>query len=215
MGRRIFSEISQVDLAWIWRTSGMSIVDDARQAVKAGEYAQGLQLIEAAVRADVLDPQLLLLRAQCHEHLGNRSQAAVDYAHVAELLGGHPDALLPVAIQLAHLGRHEEELALYDKILARDPDHFDALYLKGLRLVKMNRHAESIAAIDRAIALRPNDGNSHYTKACAHALLGQSAEAVSSIEKAIAVAPYLRSSIADDEDFASIANTPEFRRAVG
>jgi tetratricopeptide (TPR) repeat protein len=192
----------------------MSIVDDAKRAVEDGDYGRALGRIEAAIRSDVFEPELLLLRAQCHEHLGNRAQAAVDYAHRAELLGGHPDAILPVAIQLAHLGRHDEELELYDKILAVAPDHFDALYLKGLRLVKMHRHTEALPAIDRAVELRPDDGNSHYTKACAHALLGQTLEAISSIRNAIAVEPYLRASIAHDEDFAAIADSAEFREAV-
>jgi tetratricopeptide (TPR) repeat protein len=191
-----------------------AILDQIQSAVDAHDYKRALALIAQAVGDDVLDPKLLLLRAQSYEHLGDRTRAAVDYANLANLLGGAPDALVPVAIQLAHLGRHADELALYDRILAADPEHFDGLYLKALRLVKMGRHRECLACIDRALLVRPDDGNSHYTKACAHALLGEADAAIASVQRALAVAPELRFSIATDEDFDSIASDPRFVAAV-
>lgn len=189
-------------------------IEQIQRAIRAEDYKQALALIDRAVDDNILDPQLLLLRAQCYEHLGNRARAAIDYANLAELLGDAPDALIPVAIQLAHLGRHEDELSIYDKILTADPGHFDGLYLKALRLVKMGCYRECLHFIDRAIAVQPTDGNSHYTKACAHSLLGEREQAIASVRRAIEVAPELRSQIAFDDDFRSIADDPRFVEAT-
>jgi Cupin domain len=73
---------------------------------------------------------------------------------------------------------------------------------------------EARAVLDAGLAVHPESANLHYHVACLEALQGNREHALSALRRAIEVRPEVREWARDDDDFASLAEDPEFRALV-
>lgn len=194
--------------------------DDPLRWLQLGEAQLAAGRTVAALAA--LDRALALAPGDGRAHF-HRAQALVEtdpaaaaaaYARAAAAGFSPGLARCNEATALALAGDREAALVRLAALVAAEPEFAEGWYAYGLALVKTGAFAAAIAATTRAIALRDDHANSYYTRACARALVGLREEALADVARAIELEPDLRDEIAEDPDFARLADDPAFLRLV-
>lgn len=225
IGARMFAPFGTERALQAWLEVLDSWPDDREALVEAGallleseQYERGLELLQRGAAAGAPEGEHYG-KAQfgigtLQSAYGEYDAAERAFAEAATHMRGRNRevAARNRIVVLQRAGRHDEAIAL---VYAEEAVTADDWYERGLSEVKAGRHRACIESIGRSLALDPDRGNAHYTIACAHALLGEPEPALAAIERALACDPGLAESIADDSDFASIAELARFRALVG
>ncbi|MCA9661230.1 MAG: tetratricopeptide repeat protein, partial [Myxococcales bacterium] len=178
-----------------------------------------LAALDRAAELGVDTGELHFGRAVLLYDAGALEAAAAAFMRAAEGLTGDDrcSARSNAAMVLRTLGRGDECLAAHRRNVEECPASHAAWYGLGLAEVKLGAYDRCVASITRALELDPADGNAHYTIACAYALRrgdGDDGRALEHVAAAIAAEPELRAAIADDDDFADLADDPRFRELI-
>jgi tetratricopeptide (TPR) repeat protein len=121
-------------------------------------------------------------------------------------------------------GWFDRAIETCERSLSLRPDHAGTLnnltgtLLRKWRVVTVAQQKEEILAaaasrIERAMSLDAD--RARYNYACVLALQGQADRALAELRTVVAQNCEERRQIAEDEDFASLADLPEFRELVG
>lgn len=142
-------------------------------------------------------------------------QAKLDSAEAA--LRDDPDsrdAGRQRAQAIGGLGRGDEAFALLKTHVARFADDGRAWDLLCAYLCDQKRYAAAIEAGSHAVA-HSDSLIPHYNRACAHALAGNTEQALDDLRIAIPCDEWLCGHAREDESFAALRQTAEFRAIVG
>ncbi len=118
----------------------------------------------------------------------------------------------------------DRAIVAYERSLSLRPDDADTLdaltstLLRKWRVVHDDAEKSQILEaadrhIQKAMSIRPD--TARYNFACVLAVQGRGDEALGELRRLLASHPEQREQVARDEDFASIANRPEFRELLG
>jgi tetratricopeptide (TPR) repeat protein len=119
----------------------------------------------------------------------------------------------------------KEAEALFKKALESEPDNA----LAYLDLAKVNRRraklplfdlkewmTKAIELLSTAISLNPNYDRAYYNRACYRSMLNQDILAIiADLKRAIEIYPDNKTVAADDSDFESIKDSPQFEALIG
>ncbi len=131
----------------------------ALRSAQAGDHAQALTLIEAAIR---ITP----------------TNGPAD----AELLSDY-------GLALHRLGRHDEAVAAFDRALMLSPELFSARRDRGHALLALDRPQQALASFDAALAVERRDPETLCHRGDALLRLGRIEEAIEAYEAALEVVP--------------------------
>src|SRR5262249_53577993 len=93
----------------------------------------------------------------------------------------------------------------------KDPDDF---YNQGVVLMNQHNLEEAGRMFERALAADPNNEKILYSHAAAHALAGRREESLQFLRRAIAASHANRARAANDGDFESLRDDPDFQEIV-
>lgn len=117
---------------------------------------------------------------------------------------------------LRSLERFREALRPLEVAAALRPGDLDVALAQGWCYKRTHRLAQAIDALERAARAHPEHPLIHFNLACYWSLAGNAPRALDELTSALELAPELRDLIADETDFDSLRNLPDFERiAVG
>lgn len=131
--------------------AGIAVAIACTAPPAAGQAADGLSRLEAAVAAHPDDPDLRLALVRALDEAGREAEALAALERLAARWPEHrPDVALALGIRLYEAGRDAEALSWLERALARDPSSGPARLYLGLALKRSGRLAEAEAAFERA-----------------------------------------------------------------
>src|SRR6185437_9841901 len=139
-----------------------------------------------------------------------------------------------LAQKLFQMGKNEQAFEVLDSVLTNPAATIPMIMSVADAYNRLNQPLKLQGALDRLTQLAPESPEAWYDLAASHAQLGQNAQAIQSLKKALdlndkrlAQAPRtnatakparpndLRSTLAGDQRFAHLRDTPEFKALVG
>jgi tetratricopeptide (TPR) repeat protein len=151
-----------------------SLLQRGLLAESRGRPAEGLELMQAAVRLQPSWPNLLTLANAEYR------QSRLDDArrHAEKLLAQSPDNVdgLRMLAQIELLRNPEHAVALLREVVKSDPGSASLTNL-GANLLLLRRYGEAEASLRQALALQPEDPSAALNLADCLTLLGRPAEA--------------------------------------
>jgi tetratricopeptide (TPR) repeat protein len=177
---------------------------------ETGQYPEALADFNRALELRPDHPNTLNNRGSALARLGRYDEALADYSRALELRPNHPDTLNNRGSALWNLGRYDEALADCNRALELRPDHPGTLNNRGATLARLGRYDEALADYNRALELRPDYSSALYNKACLFSLTQRYPEALDWLARAIAGDAKYPSMAAQDEDFVSLRDHPQF-----
>ena len=141
------------------------------------------------------EPELLMLRADAEQALGELREARVDLELLLAQRPDHVAGRIALGHVLSSLGDRAAAIATTEGVLTRDPGNFAAWRQKGWLLLLEGRYAEAAADLEKARAVNPRD---HYAAIWLHLAsmragkVSPIAESLTQVETAEWPAPVLR-----------------------
>ena len=120
----------------------------------AGQPAEALRLVSAAMGARKPSPQILLNHGLILEALKRYQEAVESFDQAIKLKSRYAEAHNNRGAALTSLGRDEEALESCRKAIAIKPDYVEAHYNAGTALRALGRYDEALKSFDRALALQ-------------------------------------------------------------
>lgn len=135
---RIFKNTTVVFVVTIISLTGFAqtgdkIYSEAKKAHENGNYTQAIDLFTKAAEYMPDNPAIYLLRANCHDHLGNLDAVLKDY-----------DTTI------------QKELELQSQKTDPDPTMAPLYYSRGYTHYKLGSYAKAILDYEKALVLDPN-----------------------------------------------------------
>ncbi len=103
-----------------------TLVFEAKEALRAREYAKSLPLWDAAIEEDPKNAQLWMYRGICLAHMGRRRDATDSLANAAELEPTNPQILANLAVHQYETGLRKEARVSALAALQYDPNDAQA-----------------------------------------------------------------------------------------
>ena len=165
--------------------------------------------------------------AQAYSNLGvlyhqrHDYQGAVEaYQKAIELRPNSAATYRNLGDALLKLGSREEAMTAYRKAVALNeadlkvnPNDPFALASSAVFLAKAGSADQARARLDRAIKLAPTDNRVHHRAAVVRVIIGDRAGALESLKLALQTG-FPRSAIAEDDEFESLRNDPQFKTLI-
>jgi tetratricopeptide (TPR) repeat protein len=153
-----------------------------------------------------------LQKAQLEARKANEQQAEL---RKREEIAQKVSSLLANGATKARYQKHwKEALADYDQALALDPNSAGALSLKGFLEFRMGDTQSAERLLRRAVEVDPTMPWHHYNLALALWANGKKQDAVAEVEQVLKIDPSFKSIIAQDGQFASFWQDPNFKRVL-
>ncbi|MGH6727982.1 MAG: tetratricopeptide repeat protein [Pseudolabrys sp.] len=155
----------------------------------AGQQAEALRLVSAAMALRKPSPQILLNHGLILEALNRYEEAVDSFDQALKQKSKFAEAHNNRGAALHSLGRDEEALQSCRKATAIKPDYADAHYNTGIALRALGRFDEALKCFDRALALQPNFVKAHNNRGAVLEALNRIDEALACYDRALALAP--------------------------
>ena len=155
----------------------------------AGQPAEALQLVLAAMRTRNPSPQVLLNHGLVLNALERHQEALDSFDQAIKLKTRFAEAHNNRAAALAALGRDDEALESYRKALSLKPDYAEAHYNLGSLLRTLGQYEDALTSFDRALRLRPNYFKAHNNRGAVLEALNRLDEAQAAYQRALAIDP--------------------------
>jgi Flp pilus assembly protein TadD len=134
-----------------------SLVDDAAQAMAAGDLAAALVIAEQAARERLGHPSLLRIRAAALRHAGRNDDAGMLLNRALELAPGDPETIMDIGRLLVAEDRIDEAVAAFKAAIVLRPEKLDAWNALGAAHAGAGQFIPARAAFERASELAPED----------------------------------------------------------
>jgi Flp pilus assembly protein TadD len=164
------------------------------------------------------------MTSKAHRDHVRRLEAASGYldldmpAHALRSLAGitHPDATpfefyLLKGQALRSAGQFEEALAALSRAREEQPNELDVLMGLAWCYKRTDRLSQAISVMQEAYVAHPKVPVVLYNIACYYSLAGDKPQALSWLGRALRMDTSLRKLIADESDFDSLRNDPDFQ----
>ena len=157
--------------------------------VAAGQPAEALRLVSAAMDARKPSPQILLNHGLILESLKRYQEAIDSFDQAIKLKSKYAEAHNNRGAVLTSLGRDEEALESCRKAIAIKPDYVEAHYNAGSALRALGRYDEALESFDHALALNPNYHKAHNNRGAVLEALNRIDEGLACYDRALALVP--------------------------
>jgi protein O-GlcNAc transferase len=151
MAERIYRQILQVEPNH-WESLHLLGV----LAGQVGQYAQGVELIGAAIRVNEQEPVLHANLGRAHAALGHAEAAIACYQRALRLKPDFAETHFDLAFAHQALGQLDEAAASYQHALDLEPNHAVAHNNLGVVLKDKGQLADALACFRRAVHLQPD-----------------------------------------------------------
>ncbi|XP_068732084.1 dnaJ homolog subfamily C member 3-like isoform X1 [Montipora capricornis] len=115
---------------------------DARNAMNMGDYSSAVELLGKAIEVAPWDPDLRMLRADCHKQMGDIVAAISDIKPTTKLVSDNTGAYLQLSELHYDMGELEDALREIRECLKLDPEHKDC-YPFYKKMKKLNKQMGS------------------------------------------------------------------------
>lgn len=159
--------IALCDSQAIVRSQTPNMLALATRLLAEGYSAEALNMADHLVVLDPEQAELLVLRARCHQALGNLVEALEDLIRVRDLTGSLTDHLpfvsalldqiLPRIATLFSDGGFEELARYVMPVIALLPDHAPVLEVATRTMILLNRETEATRCAQLLLPLRPEN----------------------------------------------------------
>ncbi len=158
-------------------------------ACQEGQYQQGIELAERALKVGKPEARLHNLIGKAHERLGSLADAAKSYDTAIALDPDFAEAHGNRANLVAQAGFLDDALKGFNQALALDPTAAPDWINRGALLQEMGRHVDALESYDKAVKLAPNEPAFLLNRANALVMLGRLEEADVVYEQVIVLQP--------------------------
>jgi|GEM_PF-1560283 len=145
---------------------------------------------------------------------GEYLEAIDAYLQAMKEAGENAAAHNNIGLSYLNLGEYEKALKYFKKSLQVDPDYATALANQACAYKRMGDIDRAIAVSTEALA-RGETGDILYNLACYTAINGDAKTAMAYLKRAIDHDERFREMAADDDDFAALEDSKDFRKLVG
>ena len=137
--------------------------------LQAGNSAEALAVIDAALGAGPQDPALYNLKGLAASELGRDQEAEQSFRTVIRLAPKAAMGYNNLGVLQAKLGHYQDAAASFRKAQVREPENFTSLLGLGASLAALQKYGEAASYLQKAWKVRPRDFQTGYE--WAHALL--------------------------------------------
>ncbi len=150
-----------IDLDDFSQRQGLSLLLDAyagvaRNAIETGRWGRALEIIDEADARWPLNPELLKMRAQANEAVGELALALDDLLALPDNNAQRIRSLVLENALATGEADGQATLELVDRALQADPDYAPYHRLRGQVLARKGQMNAAIDALERAVALDPS-----------------------------------------------------------
>ena len=181
-----------------WRKSSIrpDALDQAVSALRKGDYASGVQILEFLVPSRSEDAMVHYNLGMAYSDLGKLDLAIEHLSQALKIDKNLVNAKVAIGVAYARKNDSERSASILKEAVLEDPDNGYALRNLGAVLLKMGRDQEdSLRYLRRAVALLPGDQQAWFGLAQGEFAAGNLENADEASVKAIDIQPY--NSIAD------------------
>ncbi|MEM7278849.1 MAG: polysaccharide pyruvyl transferase family protein, partial [Pseudomonadota bacterium] len=138
-------------------------LDARRHPINAGswQHADGIELINAALKIDSTKPGFYFNRALCFQALDELESAASSYQQAISLDDSYLAAYENLGVVRRDQGKSTLAIEQFRKALGLNPNSELALRNLATVLLNLNRDEEAFAVLDQLLTLNPFDANGH------------------------------------------------------
>ncbi|HZD89542.1 MAG TPA: tetratricopeptide repeat protein, partial [Pseudolabrys sp.] len=153
-------------------------------ACQEGQFQQGIELAERALKVGRPEARLYNLIGKARERLGAFTEAVKGFDAAIALDPDFAEAHGNRANLVAQAGFPEEALKSFDRALALDPTAAADWVNRGALLQEMGRHVDALESYEKALTLSPKEPHFLVNRGNALVMLGRLEEADAVYEQA-------------------------------
>jgi tetratricopeptide (TPR) repeat protein len=204
--QRRFEEMNKIKLAIdeVHYSEIKLIVEQANQLADSGNYLDGFEFFEKAIRVnDLIDSSeykdkvpiktnfknQLINKAKKEIETNNFDQAIEDCEKALELDSTHIDAYFYIGIANSHKAQYDEAIASFKKALDLTKNHAKSWNHMGLVYNKKKEYDEAIESYEKAIEIEPIYTEAFFNMANAYKLKNQLNKAIDIYKKVTEIEP--------------------------